>query len=152
MVEPITEKKIAEFREAFEIFDRDNDGYITIKELAEIMRNLGNAPSEGEIQDMIAEVDIDGNGNINFQEYISLMARRMRDGDLEEEMKQVFKLFDRDGNGKIDASELKSLMIGIGEKITDDEVDDMIREADKDGDGFVDYNEFKDIIENKEYY
>lgn len=152
MVEPITEKKIAELREAFEIFDRDNDGYLTIKELAEIMRNLGNAPTEGEIQDMILEVDIDGNGNINFQEFLSLMARRMRDGDLEEEMKQVFKLFDRDGNGKVGASELKSLMIGIGEKITDEEIEDMIREADKDGDGFINYQEFKDIIENKEYY
>eukprot|EP00340_Litonotus_pictus_P001992 CAMPEP_0170526000 /NCGR_PEP_ID=MMETSP0209-20121228/11462_1 /TAXON_ID=665100 ORGANISM="Litonotus pictus, Strain P1" /NCGR_SAMPLE_ID=MMETSP0209 /ASSEMBLY_ACC=CAM_ASM_000301 /LENGTH=116 /DNA_ID=CAMNT_0010815589 /DNA_START=57 /DNA_END=407 /DNA_ORIENTATION=- len=116
------------------------------------MRNLGNPPTEGEVQDMIAEVDIDGNGNINFQEYISLMARRMRDGDLEEEMKQVFRLFDRDGNGLIGASELKSLMIGIGEKITDDEVEDMIREADKDGDRFISYQEFKDIIENKEYY
>jgi calmodulin len=152
MVEPITEKKIAELREAFEIFDRDQDGYITIKELAEIMRNLGNPPTEGEIQDMIAEVDIDGNGNINFQEYISLMARRMRDGDLEEEMKQVFKLFDRDGNGLVGASELKSVMIGIGEKITDDEVEDMIREADKDGDGYISYQEFKDIIENRDYY
>lgn len=152
MVEPITEKKIAELREAFEIFDKDQDGYITIKELAEIMRNLGNPPTEGEIQDMIAEVDIDGNGNINFQEYISLMARRMRDGDLEEEMKQVFKLFDRDGNGLVGASELKSVMIGIGEKITDDEVEDMIREADKDGDGYISYQEFKDIIENRDYY
>lgn len=152
MVEPITEKKISELREAFEIFDRDQDGYITIKELADIMRNLGNPPTEGEIQDMINEVDIDGNGNINFQEYISLMARRMRDGDLEEEMKQVFKLFDRDGNGLVGASELKSVMIGIGEKITDDEIDDMIREADKDGDGFISYHEFKDIIENRDYY
>lgn len=152
MVEPITEKKIAELREAFETFDKDQDGYITIKELAEIMRNLGNPPTEGEIQDMIAEVDIDGNGNINFQEYISLMARRMRDGDLEEEMKQVFKLFDRDGNGLVGASELKSVMIGIGEKITDDEVEDMIREADKDGDGYISYQEFKDIIENRDYY
>lgn len=151
MVEPITEKQINELREAFEIFDRDQDGYLTIKELAEIMRNLGNAPSEGEIQDMIAEVDIDGNGSINFQEFISLMARRMRDGDLEDEMKQVFKLFDRDGNGLIGHSELKSLMIGIGEKITDDEVKDMILEADKDGDGFISYQEFKSIIENKEY-
>jgi len=152
MVEPITEKRIAELREAFEIFDRDRDGYITIKELAEIMRNLGHPPTEGEVQDMISEVDIDGNGNINFQEYISLMARRMRDGDLEEEMKQVFRLFDRDGNGLVGASELKSLMLGIGEKITDDEVEDMIREADKDGDGYVSYQEFKDIIENKDYY
>lgn len=151
MVEPITDKQISEFREAFEIFDRDQDGYITIQELAEIMRNLGDPPTEENIQDMISEVDIDGSGNINFQEFISLMARRMRDGDLEEELKLVFKLFDRDGNGKIGHSELKSLMIGIGEKISDDEIRDMILEADKDGDGFISYQEFKDIIENKEY-
>lgn len=148
----VPDSRLKEYRDAFELFDKDKDGTITAKELANVMKSLNQDPSEQELNEMIAEVDIDGNGNINFQEYLSLMARRMRDGDLEKEMQQVFRLFDRDGNGLIGASELKALMIGIGEKITDEEVEDMIREADKDGDRFISYQEFKDIIENKEYY
>ena len=151
MVEPITEKQINEFREAFDMFDTDKDSYITIEELAELMRKLHHPPSETEIRDMKAEVDIDGSGNVSFQEYISLMARRLRDGDLEEEMKQVFKIFAKDGK-KINQSDLKELFLALNQPIQDDEIVDMIKEADKDGDGLIDYDEFKNIIENKEYY
>lgn len=48
------------------------------------------------------------------------------------------KVFDRDNNGFISAAELRHVMISIGEKLTDDEVDEMIREADQDGDGRID--------------
>ncbi len=50
-------------------------------------------------------------------------------------MRQVF---DRDNNGFISAAELRHVMTSIGEKLTDDEVDEMIREADQDGDGRID--------------
>ena len=60
MTEQLTEDKITEFKEAFEIFDKDKDGFITIKELGEIMRNLGQNPSDADLQDMINEVDADG--------------------------------------------------------------------------------------------
>jgi calmodulin len=149
MSEHLTEDKIGEFREAFEIFDKDKDGYITIKELGEIMKNLGQTPTEAELQDMINEVDIDGNGNIDFKEFLGLMARKMRDTDTEEELIEAFKVFDRDGNGLISAQELKHVMISLGEKITDEEVDEMIKEADIDGDGYINYEEFVRMIINK---
>jgi calmodulin len=149
MSEHLTEDKIAEFREAFEIFDKDKDGYITIKELGDIMKNLGQAPTEAELQDMINEVDIDGNGNIDFKEFLGLMARKMRDSDTEEELIEAFKVFDRDGNGLISAQELKHVMTSLGEKITDEEVDEMIKEADIDGDGYINYEEFVRMIINK---
>lgn len=47
-------------------------------------------------------------------------------------------MFDRDNNGFISAAELRHVMTSIGEKLTDDEVDEMIREADQDGDGRID--------------
>lgn len=149
MSEHLTEEKISEFREAFEIFDKDKDGYITIKELGEIMKNLGQTPTEAELQDMINEVDVDGNGNIDFKEFLGLMARKMRDTDTEEELIEAFKVFDRDGNGLISAQELKHVMLSLGEKITDEEVDEMIKEADIDGDGYINYEEFVRMIINK---
>ena len=67
-----------------------------------------------------------------------MMARKMKDTDSEDEIREAFKVFDRDNNGFISAAELRHVMTSIGEKLTDDEVDEMIREADQDGDGRID--------------
>ena len=64
MADQLTEEQIAEFKEAFSLFDKDGDGTITTKELGTVMRSLGQNPTEAELQDMINEVDADGNGTI----------------------------------------------------------------------------------------
>ena len=51
---------ITEFKEAFSLFDKDGDGTVTTKELGTVMRSLGQNPTEAELQDMINEVDADG--------------------------------------------------------------------------------------------
>jgi calmodulin len=137
--EQLTEEQIAEFKEAFSLFDKDGDGTITTKELGTVMRSLGQNPTEAELQDMINEVDADGNGTIDFPEFCTLMARKMKDTDSEEELKEAFRVFDKDGNGFISAAELRHIMTNLGEKLTDEEVDEMIREADIDGDGQINY-------------
>ena len=95
---------------------------------------------------MINEVDADGNGTIDFPEFLTMMARKMKDVDSEDEIKEAFRVFDKDGNGFISAAELRHLMINIGEKLSDDEVDQMIKEADIDGDGQVNYEEFAKMM------
>ncbi|EFJ32870.1 hypothetical protein SELMODRAFT_83841 [Selaginella moellendorffii] len=136
------EERNKEFKEAFSLFDKDGDGCITTSELAVVMRSLGQNPSEQELREMIEEVDVDGNGTIDFQEFLNLMARKMKDTDTEEELKEAFKVFDKDRNGLISCAELRDVMINLGEKLTDEEVEEMIREADMDGDGHVNYDEF----------
>ncbi|RLN52106.1 hypothetical protein BBJ29_001640 [Phytophthora kernoviae] len=142
MADQLTEEQIAEFKEAFSLFDKDGDGTITTKELGTVMRSLGQNPTEAELQDMINEVDADGNGTIDFPEFLTMMARKMKDTDSEEEILEAFKVFDKDGNGFISAAELRHIMTNLGEKLTDEEVDEMIREADIDGDGQINYEEF----------
>lgn len=66
----LTEEQIAEFKEAFSLFDKDGDGTITTKELGTVMRSLGQNPTEAELQDMINEVDADGTYLIHFYHYI----------------------------------------------------------------------------------
>ncbi|RXM94687.1 Calmodulin [Acipenser ruthenus] len=141
---------LSEFKEAFSLFDKDGDGTITTKELGTVMRSLGQNPTEAELQDMINEVDADGNGTIDFPEFLTMMARKMKDTDSEEEIREAFRVFDKDGNGYISAAELRHVMTNLGEKLTDEEVDEMIREADIDGDGQVNYEGtfYEDIFSN----
>ncbi|XP_072065496.1 calmodulin isoform X3 [Arachis hypogaea] len=76
----LTEDQVAEFREAFSFIDKDHDGFISVDELATIIKSLeGNATKE-EIQHMISEVDIDGSGSIDFEEFINIMATKMKAG------------------------------------------------------------------------
>jgi calmodulin len=92
----------------------DGDGTITSRELGTVMRSLGQNPTETELQEMINEVDTDGNGTIDFPEFLTMMARKMRDCDSEEEIKEAFKVFDKDGNGFISAAELRHVMTNLG--------------------------------------
>ncbi|KAM0016147.1 putative EF-hand domain-containing protein [Helianthus debilis subsp. tardiflorus] len=98
---------------------------ITTKELGTVMRSLGQNPTEADLQDMINE---------------------MKDTDSEEDLKEAFRVFDKDQNGFISAAELRHVMTNLGEKLTDDQLDEMIREADLDGDGQISYQEFVKIM------
>ena len=80
-----------------------------------------------------------GNGSIDFPEFLSMMAGKVKDVDTAEELRQVFLVFDKDKDGFINARELKQVMNNLGEKLTDADISEMIREADVDGDGKVNF-------------
>jgi len=138
----LTEEQLPEYKEAFSLLDKDGDGTITTKEVGTLMRSLGQNPTESELQDMINEVDPDKNGTVDYPEFLTMITRRLKDTDSEEECKNAFKDFDKNGNNYISAAELKHTMTDMGEKLTDEEVDEMIREANIDGDGQLNYKEF----------
>lgn len=137
-------EQVREFRSAFAFFDKDGDGRITADELSTVIRtSLGQSPTPSELRDMVSEVDADGDGTIEFAEFLALMARnRCKDGDGEEELREAFGVFDRNQDGLISREELRHVMVSLGEKMSEEEVDGMIFEADLDGDGFVDFREF----------
>jgi len=144
--ELLSEEEIAEFKEAFSLFDKDGDNTITTAELGTVMRSLGQQPTESELNDMINEVDANGNGTIDFEEFLEMMARKMKETDTAEEIRQAFRVFDKDGNGFISSAELRHVMTNLGERLTDEEVEEMIREADCDGDGQINYEEFVQMM------
>merc|ERR1712099_212252 len=111
MADQLTEEQIAEFKEAFSLFDKDGDGKITTKELGTVMRSLGQNPKEEELNEMINEIDEDGNGTVDFDEFLIMMSKKIKENDSEEELREAFKVFDADGNGYINAVELRQVMM-----------------------------------------
>ena len=141
----LTEQQISEFREAFSLFDKDGDGHVTAKELMIVLSSLGVTPTQEEVSQMIEEVDVNSNGEIEFEEFCVLMVRNMKDKDDLQTFTEAFKILDSDGSGEIDKEELKEMLRAfsrMGEDIPDSEIDAMIREADTDGDGQISYKEF----------
>ncbi len=138
--------QIAELREVFALFDKDGDGTITANELGTVMGQLGQAPTDSELQDMVNEVDLDGNGTIDFSEFLGLVGKMIKEGQSDDEMKEAFDIFDKDGNGLISAVELRNVMSNLGEHLTDEEVEEMMKEADNDLDGYLNFEEFKCLM------
>lgn len=136
--------KLNKLKELFEIFDKSKDGSITIKEVTDLLTNLGHKLSDNEIQNMMDEVD-NGKGKLDFIDFMSIMSRKMRDSDPEEELIEVYKMFDKDGNGLISAKEIKQVFAG---DLNDEEINEIIKEADDDGDGNIDYENFVRLVKN----
>eukprot|EP00090_Calanus_glacialis_P042810 TRINITY_DN7588_c0_g1_i2.p1 TRINITY_DN7588_c0_g1~~TRINITY_DN7588_c0_g1_i2.p1 ORF type:complete len:148 (-),score=60.31 TRINITY_DN7588_c0_g1_i2:118-561(-) len=132
----------AEFKEAFDEFDKDGSGTISTKELLGVMRSMGQNPTEDELLALVMEVDINGDGTIDFQEFLGMMKQKANEADQESDLKEAFMIFDRDKNGYIDMKELKQVANMLGATLTKDEVEEFMNEADVDGNGKLDYDEF----------
>ncbi len=68
----LSESQRAEFKEAFDMFDKDGSGSIDAKELGVVMRSLNQNPTEAELRDMINNADKDGNGTVEFREFLKV--------------------------------------------------------------------------------
>ncbi|ONK74379.1 uncharacterized protein A4U43_C03F5620 [Asparagus officinalis] len=142
------EEHMSEFVEALSLFDKDGDGCSALEELATVIKSLGQDPKEEMLLHIMSKFNVEGNENVEFGEFLNQMTRKMKETDAEEELREVFKVFDRDQNGYISANELINVMISLGEKLTEEEAEQMIREADLDGDGQVNYQEFVQLMQN----
>merc|ERR1711865_672552 len=95
----ITPEQMEEFKEAFELFDTDKSGSIDASELDFAMRALGFEPTGQEVADMLAKTDEDGNGTVQYEEFVDLVSGRLDRKDPEQEMKDGFAMFDTDNKG-----------------------------------------------------
>lgn len=113
----LTEEQVTEFREAFDLFDKAGSGSILSKDLATVMRSLGQNPTEAELRAMVIEAG--GSSTIDFPSFLQLMAHKMQDTSTEDEIVEAFSVFDKDGSGVISIAQLRHVMTNLGEKLTD---------------------------------
>ena len=140
----IPEEKIAEYKEAFDMFDRDKQGTISCDEIYKIMKNFGYPISRKEVEGMIAEIDTSGDGELDFEEFVTLMQKSTQyiDETDEDLVLRAFKSFDKDHDGKITNHEFKYLLTQMGDKFTDEELNLLFQESDLDINGTLDYQDF----------
>jgi Ca2+-binding EF-hand superfamily protein len=115
------------------------------------MRALGFEPKKEEIKKMISDIDKDGNGTIDFNEFLDMMTAKMSDKDTREDIQKVFNLFDDDQTGKISLRNLKRVAKELGETMSDAELLEMIERADTDTDGEISPDEFYAIMTKKTF-
>ena len=140
----IPEDKIAEYKEAFDMFDKDGSGTIDVGEIVKIMKNFGYPIKKSEAQRMISEIDDNGDGELDFEEFVTLMEKQTNYVDQTEEelVLTAFKSFDKDHDGKITNHEFKYLLTQMGDKFTDEELNLLFQEGDLDINGTLDYQDF----------
>jgi centrin-1 len=150
----LTEDEVLEIKEAFDLFDTDGSGTISTEELRKALQNLGIDARNQTLLNMMADLDKDRSGSIDFDEFISMMTAQMSDTDSREDLRKVYNLFLGDDagsrvNNKIQLQHLKRVARELNEAMSDEELLEMITRADLDRDGAVDFEEFYAIMTKK---
>ena len=168
----ITESQLLELKDAFQLYSKgSNDGKVDIQELGKLFLSLGQKLSEEELRKMLADLgeylvystvtlnfivvikrfkyfqhsEMDSNQTLDFPEFLSIMAMRMKDRDSDTDLREAFSLLDEEGTGYVKAAELFEMLVNImGEK--EDEVQGMLSEANVGKDGLINYEDFIRII------
>ncbi|ONK55374.1 uncharacterized protein A4U43_UnF4100 [Asparagus officinalis] len=137
----LSEEEIRGLKEMFKRMDTDNSGTITLEELKQgLLSEQGTKLSEAEVKQLMEAADADGNGTIDYDEFITatMQLNRM---DKEEHLYTAFQFFDKDNSGFITREELEQALKEKG-LYNGKEIKDIIDDADADNDGNIDYQEF----------
>ena len=139
----LTADEVIEIKEAFDLFDSDKSGQIDTNELKQALQNLGIDAKNQTLQNMLADIDKNGSGDIDFDEFIDMMTAKMSDKDTREDLQKVFDLFLGDDDAdKIEIKHLKRVVKELNENLSDDELNEMITRADTERDGKVSLKNF----------
>jgi|UniRef100_A0AC35FA53 calmodulin len=149
-LDQLTAEQIEQFRKYFNMFDKEQKGYIRATQVGQILRTMGQAFEERDLKQLIKDFDSDGSGEIEFEEFAAMVAQFVVSSEnnegLEEELREAFRLYDKEGNGYIAVSDLREILRALDDNINDDELDEMIAEIDTDGSGTVDFDEFMEMM------
>jgi len=135
--------QIQEFKEAFNMIDQNRDGFIDQDDLKEMLGSLGKDVSDQYLDDMMNQAP----GAINFTMFLTLFGERLQGTDPEDVIRNAFGCFDENMVGTLNEDYLRELLTTLGDRFTQDEVDDLYKEAPIKN-GQFDYVEFTRILKH----
>lgn len=142
------QRKRRELLEVFSCFDKGKDGKVGLDDMIGILEMLGfGDTAEEHAAEVMAEVDRDGSGELEFDEWFNWMALQEESaGDTEGLARAVFDIIDKDGSGEISGDELRHSLSTVGEVMTSDDITRIVAEFDHDGSGSISFHEFDDTF------
>ncbi|CAF1110565.1 unnamed protein product [Rotaria sordida] len=147
----LSNHQIKELRDTFNLFDRDRSGTISSSELQQVLTALNFKPTDSLLRKIMKEMDIDGNGTIEFEEFIRVMGSVYERKFTENEMRQAFKCFDTDNSGYITVEELRKVLRQLNQNISEQRIIDALAQIDIDHDGKISFEEFVHLFEEHKY-
>ena len=143
----LTEMEIALYKEAFQIFDKHSEGYISPKELGTRLSSLGFNLSDEDLNEITNIYDNEQNNNgIDFISFLEIISKKKENIYKEEDLIDAFRIFDKEGNGKISSKELLYVMMSSGEDLNENYIKELINESSIDHDEFIDYQKFVQLL------
>jgi len=135
----------------FEMFDEGKNGTVSKDKLGDVLRALGENPTEDEVKELEEELCSKDGVDIEMSKLTNAVGCKFGGPEEREKgLKEAFKVFDKDGSGTLSADELREIMTEKGKmRLTHQEVDEMISEVDRDKDGKLNYAEFVRIFSSE---
>ncbi|XP_014106557.1 PREDICTED: calmodulin-like protein 4 [Pseudopodoces humilis] len=146
MAKFLSQDQIHEFKECFSLYDKKQKGKIRGSELLAVMRCLGASPTPGEVQRHLQLHRIDRNAELDFSTFLTIMYRQMKQEEPEQEILRALAMLDRQRRGVIAAPELRAKLTRLGEKLSEEEVDDLLKDAPAGPNGTIRYEEFARLL------
>jgi len=138
--------EIKVLKSCFTLFDVKKQDFLSADDLDDILRAMGFRPSKEELKEILEEIDEDGSGEIEFEEFCQLCAKFLIEEPDEEtmkkELKEAFRVYDKEANGFITTDQLREIIAELDARLTSEDLDGIIEEIDEDGSGTMDFDEF----------
>ncbi|CAF0966550.1 unnamed protein product [Adineta steineri] len=135
-------------RDTFDLFDRDKSGAISSAELKQVLIALNFEPTDNLLRRVMKEMDADGNGSIEFDEFVKAMRTVYERKFTDDEMRNAFKCFDADNSGYITVSELREVLRRLNHDVSERRISEVLYEIDTDHDGKISYEEFVHMLQD----
>ncbi|XP_049640041.1 myosin light chain 6B [Suncus etruscus] len=137
--------QLEEFKEAFELFDRVGDGKILYSQCGDVMRALGQNPTNAEVHKVLGNPKNDElkSRRVDFETFLPMLqtVAKNRDQGTYEDYLEGLRVFDKEGNGKVMGAELRHVLTTLGEKMTEEEVETVLA-GHEDSNGCINYEAF----------
>ncbi|KAM8977926.1 myosin light chain 6B [Sarcophilus harrisii] len=137
--------QLEDFKEAFQLFDRVGDGKILYNQCGDVMRALGQNPTNAEVLKILGHPKNDelNSKRVDFETFLPMLqaVAKSRDQGTYEDYLEGLRVFDKEGNGTVMGAELRHVLTTLGEKMTEEEVETLLA-GHEDNNGSINYEAF----------
>ncbi|VDL93940.1 unnamed protein product, partial [Schistocephalus solidus] len=126
--------------EVFKKFDKRGQDKISTNDLGPAFRALNLTIKPDLLKEWADQVDDDATGFIDLKGFLIVYGKKLQDDQDEKDLREAFRVLDKNRRGEIDVEDLRWILKSLGDDLTEEEIDEMIRDTDTDGSGFVDFD------------